>query len=104
MILNVYTIYDDAAKAYMQPFMFQTDGLAVRAFQDNINSDKSNNISEHPEQFTLFKVGEFDDSTGAISTYEPSVNLGNGRTFKTEKLDQSTIDIKLSEILAKLEK
>ena len=93
MKLNIYTIYDDAAKAYMQPFMFQTDGLAVRAFSDNINSDKSNNISEHPEQFTLFKIGEFDDQAATIATFEPPQMLGNGRTYKTEDLNARKGDI-----------
>jgi len=93
MKLNIYTIYDDAAKAYMQPFMFQTDGLAVRAFSDNINSDKSNNISEHPEQFTLFKIGEFDDQAATIATFEPPQMLGNGRTYKTDDLNARKGDI-----------
>ena len=83
MKLSVYSIHDSAAKAFIQPFFMHNDGLAIRAFQGNVNSKEPNNISEHPDQFTLYKIGEFDDSTGQIITYQPE-SLGNGITFKEE--------------------
>ena len=55
MKLNVYTIYDDTAKAYMQPFFMHNHGLAVRAFTDQVNrNDENNPLNKHPEQFTLY--------------------------------------------------
>jgi hypothetical protein len=50
MKLNVYSIYDDTAKAYMQPFFLHNHGLAVRAFVDQVNRDDANNpLALHPE-------------------------------------------------------
>jgi hypothetical protein len=81
MKLNVYSIFDSAAKAYTSPFFMHNDGLAIRAFQDNVNAEQENNISKHPDQFTLFKIGEFDDSTGEIKT-DLVKSLGTGLEYK----------------------
>jgi hypothetical protein len=81
MKLNVYSIFDTAAKAYTTPFFMHNDGLAIRAFQDNVNAEQENNISKHPDQFTLFKIGEFDDATGEIKT-DVVKSLGTGLEYK----------------------
>jgi hypothetical protein len=81
MKLNVYSIFDSAAKAYTSPFFMHNDGLAIRAFQDNVNAEQENNISKHPDQFTLFKIGEFDDATGEIKT-DVVKSLGTGLEYK----------------------
>lgn len=71
MILNMYSIYDTAAKAYIQPFFMHNDGLAIRAFQDNVNSPDSQ-INKHPKQFHLYKVGMWDDAEAKIESLEPT--------------------------------
>ena len=81
MKLNVYSIFDSAAKAYTSPFFMHNDGLAIRAFQDNVNAEQENNISKHLDQFTLFKIGEFDDATGEIKT-DVVKSLGTGLEYK----------------------
>ena len=70
MELNVYSIFDQAAEAFTQPFYMHNDGLAIRAFQDNVNATEDNNISKHPEQFALYKLGTFNDSNGFIEALE----------------------------------
>ena len=66
MKLKVYSIFDKAAKAYNTPFFMHNKALALRAFEDNVNSAEENNISKHPEQFSLFCLGEYDDSKGTF--------------------------------------
>jgi hypothetical protein len=66
MKLNVYAIFDTAAAVYKQPFMMRTDGEAVRGFMDLCIRD-GNEINSHPEHFSLYKLGKFDDSTGKYS-------------------------------------
>jgi len=77
MKLSIYSIHDSAAQAYLAPFFLHNDGLAIRAFQDNVNSTEENNISKHPEQFALFKIGEMDDQSGVITAL-PSPKLLTG--------------------------
>ena len=81
MILTIYSIYDSAAKAYAQPFFMHNDGLAIRAFQDMVNSQDENNIAKHPDQFTLFKLGTFDDQSGNFTSIDPD-SKGNGVEYK----------------------
>ena len=73
MITQVYSIYDKAAQAYITPFFMHNKALAMRAFQDNVNAKDENNISKHPEQFSLFCLGEYNDSTGQITPKEPEL-------------------------------
>jgi hypothetical protein len=70
MKVQMYSIYDKAAQAYVTPFFMHNKALAMRAFEDNINSKEENNINKHPEQFSLFCLGELDDSTGLITPKE----------------------------------
>jgi hypothetical protein len=99
MILNTYSIYDSAAKAYIQPFFMHNDGLAIRAFQGNVNSTEENNISKYPDQFTLYKIGTFDDQTATITPEDP-ISLGNGLTFQeTPTIITPAIEAKLDKLL-----
>lgn len=91
MILNVYSIHDQAAEAFINPFFMHNDGLAIRAFQDNVNSKEENNISKHPEQFVLFKLGEYDDKTGLITTLEAPRALSTGIELKNPDEDTQLI-------------
>lgn len=84
MMINIYSIYDSAAKAFLQPFFMAADGQALRAFQDNVNSDEESIIKKHPEQFTLFKIGTFDDQTGTI-TADQKQEMGNGLAYVIPK-------------------
>jgi len=65
MKLNAYTIYDTASASYMRPFFSQADGQAVRGFKD-IATDKDHEIGRHPEDYTLFRMGTFNDITGEL--------------------------------------
>lgn len=63
MKLNAYTIYDTAAAAYMRPFFMQSDGQAVRMFRD-IATDAEHEVGKHPEDYSIFRIGIFDDNKG----------------------------------------
>lgn len=102
MKLNVYSIYDSAATAYTQPFFMHNDGLAVRAFQGNVNTTDSN-INLNPDQFTLFQIGTYDDNSGELISITPK-SLGNGLQYK-EKTDKlSDFAVQIDDIQNMLEK
>jgi hypothetical protein len=101
MKLNVYSIYDSAAKAYTQPFFMHNDGLAIRAFQDNVNAP-DNNIANHPDQFTLFCIGEYDDSSGELSKSTVR-SLGTGLEYKNQA-PEDKMQMHIEEIINKLDK
>lgn len=64
-MLNVYSFYDSKAKTYHTPFFLKQDGQAIRAFLDLVNNPQTD-IAKYPEDFSLFKLGQFDDETGCI--------------------------------------
>uniref|UniRef100_UPI00404809B6 phage ORF5 protein n=1 Tax=Shewanella sp. TaxID=50422 RepID=UPI00404809B6 len=65
MKLNAYTIYDVASGVYMRPFFSQADGQAVRGFKD-IATDADHEVGKHPEDYTLYRIGTFNDTTGKM--------------------------------------
>ncbi len=70
MKLQVYSIYDKAIASYARPFFFQTEGQAMRTFQDLV-LDPESELAKHSEDYALFKLGSFDDSTGEFDPTEP---------------------------------
>ncbi len=65
MKLSAYTIYDVASGVYMRPFFSQADGQAIRSFKD-IATDADHEIGKHPEDYTLYRIGSFNDTTGKM--------------------------------------
>lgn len=76
MILKMYTFHDSKAECYGRPWFAPADGAAIRMFQDLL-SDQETDFSKHPSDYTLFAIGEFDDSNAECSPYVPKA-LGNG--------------------------
>lgn len=70
MILNVYSVYDKAVNAFMQPFYARSAGEAIRSFTD-LTRDPQTNVARHPTDFVLFALGEFDDNSGLFNSSEP---------------------------------
>ncbi|QCQ84841.1 nonstructural protein [Blackfly microvirus SF02] len=70
MILEVYTIYDKAVKAYMQPFYVRARGEALRSFTEAVN-DPAKPFGKYAVDYLLVALGSFDDSSGVFSSGEP---------------------------------
>jgi hypothetical protein len=80
---QIYAVYDSKAEAYMQPFFLQNDAMAIRGFNDAANKDTP--IAAHPEDYTLFHIGEYSEIKGEITPKTPRA-LGNAIEFsKREK-------------------
>lgn len=75
MLQKVFSIFDDKAAAYLQPFFLDTTGQAIRAIQDCV-SDPNHNFAKHTADYTLFQIGEFDNTTGVFQPFEKT-SLGN---------------------------
>lgn len=73
---KIYCIFDVKAKAYMQPWFMPNDSMASRAFQDCV-SDPQHTFGAHPEDYTLFNIGTFNQITGEIIPTDKT-SLGNG--------------------------
>ena len=66
MIKQMYAILDHTSQVFLNPLSFINDGDAIRWFTTVVNnSEEANNINKYPEQFTLFRLADWDDKTGA---------------------------------------
>ena len=66
---QMYAILDHTAQVFLNPITFTNDGDAIRWFTTVVNnSEEQNNINKYPESFTLFRLADWNDQTGA---YEP---------------------------------
>ncbi len=80
--MKMFSIFDLKAEVYSRPFFALTDQEAVRTFADAVNAEDSP-YNRHPEDYTLFSIGEFSDRTCEISTH-PMQHLGNAISFVRE--------------------
>lgn len=76
MELKIIALYDKAVGAYMRPFVAQSVGEAMRAFEDDC-ADAESPVAKHPEDYSLFLLGTFDNNTGAIEVEDSPLKLVN---------------------------
>lgn len=81
MKFHIFSIYDSKAEAYNTPLFLPAKGQAIRAFEDQVNQEGSE-IGKHPEDYTLFCIGTYEDSTGLLEPYETPQSLGVAIEFK----------------------
>lgn len=75
MILKIFSVFDSAVGAYASPMFLHSRAQAVRAFTDAI-ADPSTNICKHPQDFTLFYLGEYDDQIGRFDSLPSPESCG----------------------------
>lgn len=66
-------VRDQKANGFTQPFTAGSRGIAIRSWADQLN-DKDNAKSDqvrHPEDFTLWHIGSYDDATAEIELIKP---------------------------------
>lgn len=78
---KIFATYDSKAEAYLQPFFMRARGEAVRAWETVCNDPKSE-FYNHPEDFTLFELGEYDELTGTLFPHQAKIALGCAIEFK----------------------
>lgn len=78
MIKVVCGVRDSAAQVYGQPWFVPSTGVAVRGFSDAVRGSDKNDLTSHPEDFTLFQLGTFDDETGKFVNLPEAVQLIRG--------------------------
>lgn len=68
--LAMFSVFDNRAGAYMQPFFLPNEKMATRAMQD-LMRDPTHTFGLNPQDFYLYTVGVFDQATGLIESFEP---------------------------------
>lgn len=65
-----FSVFDAKAAVFGTPFFMPREAAAIRAFGD-LSNDKKTTVGQHPEDFTLYHLGDFDDELGHIDIVKP---------------------------------
>lgn len=72
MKMQVFCVRDRASDQYGNPMFLLSSGQALRSFADEVNRAASDNLMfQHPDDFDLYYLGEFDTSDGVFSCKAP---------------------------------
>lgn len=74
MILKIYTVYDQAVQAFLQPFFARSHGEAIRNFTDAINDPKTT-LHAHSADYSLWYSGSFDDANAVVTAESPPAQI-----------------------------
>lgn len=73
--MKMYSVYDQGVGAFMAPFMLRSKGEAVRQFMNTV-SDPKTEFFRHPDHFTLFELGDYDEQSGKFKNHPSPVSCG----------------------------
>lgn len=79
-MLKVFSVFDSKAVAFIQPFFSVNSAVAIRDFS-RAARDPSTGFFQHPADFTLFELGEWDPSSGSLVMGD-KVALGSALEFR----------------------
>lgn len=87
MKLKVFSVFDSKAAFFGNPFFDQREASAIRSFGDAVKSnDPMNGFAKHPEDYSLFMLGEFDNETGEFDLCKPA-NLVTASALRAVEFD-----------------
>lgn len=77
---TVFTIYDSKVNHYWDPVVFLNKGEALRTFEEGVNRRNQDGsaaslIGQHPQDFTLFEIGYYDELTGKYLLHDAKIAI-----------------------------
>lgn len=84
MAKKIFAVYDAAVSAYKNPFFMDTSGQAIRGWIDVVNDEKTE-FNKHPDDFTLFELGEYDELNGVFENHNTPISHGTALKYIQDK-------------------
>lgn len=84
MKIRYYSIRD-ARVGFMNLQAQQNDQVAARGFKNLLESPERNVINSNPEDYSMYCIGEFDESTGRFECPQEPVFICNHLSFGGKK-------------------
>lgn len=86
----MFMVFDKKTQVYDQPFMAMSFGAVERMMDKTVKEGKSI-IAEYPDDFMIFHVGSFEETTGKIELID-HVPVGTVSDFVTRVIpDESEV-------------
>lgn len=89
-IKKVFAVYDAGVELYANPFQMISRGQALRGWED-VCHDPKTEMCQHPKDFSLHEIGEYDESTGVFKNLEPKVCLSTALEAKAARSNISPL-------------
>jgi len=86
-----YAVYDSKSKFFTAPFCCANDMVALRLFSAAVN-DPATDVSKFPTDYTLFRVGHYDDEHGLLTPISPLENLGLASQFVNDRRNEAIFE------------
>lgn len=74
MTKKIYSIRDSKSEIFNLPFFQNTHGEAERSFRETANDPKTL-LNKYPEDYDLYYLGEYDESTGKLDVKESAEHI-----------------------------
>jgi len=87
MIQQLFTVFDSAANAWLEPFFAPTLEVGLRMFREICNKP-DHQFAKYPEDYTLFHIGSFSQASGVLEPLDTPHSLGVAITFIDRKIDR----------------
>ena len=72
------SVFDTKAELWMDPFCTRSRGEAIRMFIDSVGNPSNATLNQHPEDFGLYYLGEFDEGNAVITLEPQPISLITG--------------------------
>ncbi len=83
----VFSLFDSKALYFLKPFNLRNKGEALRMFADIANDTKTP-VGLHPEDYTLFELGTFNEQKGTYTNLKTPQSLGIAQEFVKIKKEE----------------
>lgn len=84
--MQIYSVHDSKAEAFMQPFFAANEAVALRYVSTAVNT-VDHEFRRHTEDYSLYHIGEFHETSGEIGSFDPRCV-----TLLIHLLDKETFD------------
>jgi hypothetical protein len=83
MLQVIVSVKDTAAQVFGRPVFVPAVAVAVRSLRDEVNrKDSEQDIARYPDDFELYEIGAFDDSTGIVQVLEMPRMVARAKDLK----------------------
>lgn len=84
MKLQIFSIYDEKAAVFSPPHCMAHRGQILRAFSDLVQ-DPQTSINKHPGDYKLYALGEYDDCSGKLTSFDSPEFLAHATDYLAER-------------------
>lgn len=81
--MKMISVYDSQLGIWSNPQVTLNKGSGTRAWTEAVNDEQSP-YSKHPQYFTAFLIGDWDEQTGQFTQHAPD-SIGTAVEFKAKK-------------------